>query len=327
MRALSLASASIALFTAACGGHAAANVNTSSSSSGSGGASGSGGGGGAQGVSVTLTMDSFTVPAGAEIYNCQNFANPFGGMDTEVSAFESHMSAGSHHLLLFWQDATDNAMNYLPPGSPRGPLASCSGLEFAATPYGSQAEDDSLVFPPGVASLMPGANSFRIQSHYLNTSSETVTAHVEVTFHVATPGSVTNQAGVLFVVDPQIAVMPASSATVTDDCTMPQDMQMMRVYSHMHRHGTHFLATVAGSTVYETTTWSDPKPAVFAPPKSYKQGDPLHFECAFTNTGTTTLTFGESALTNEMCILTAAFYPILPGQPLIDASNCTQGQM
>jgi hypothetical protein len=271
-------------------------------------------------------MDSFTVPAGAEIYNCQNFANPFGGMDTEVSGFESHMSVGSHHLLLFWEDASDPA-NYVPTGSPNGPLQSCSGLEFAATPYGSQTQDDSLTFPPGIASLMPGTSSFRIQSHYLNTTSATVTAQVEVTFHIAAPGTVTAQAGVLFVVDPKIKVLPATSATVTDDCTLPQDMNLLRVESHMHRHGTHFLASMAGSTIYDTTTWSDPKPALFAPAKSFKQGDPLHFECAFTNTGTTTLTFGESALTNEMCILTASFYPITPGQPLVSANNCTEGQM
>jgi hypothetical protein len=323
MRALSLASASIALFTAACGSNAAATGSGSGSSSSSSG----GGGGTAQGQSVTLTMDSFTVAPGAEIYNCQNFANPFGGMDTEVSGFESHMSTGSHHLLLFWEDATDDPQNYLPPGSPNGPLEACSGLEFTATPYGSQTQDDSLTFPPGIASLMPGANSFRIQSHYLNTTSETVTAHVEVTFHVAASGTVTDQAGVLFVVDPKIKVLPATSATVTDDCTLPQNMNVMRVQSHMHRHGTHFLASMNGSTVYDTTTWSDPKPALFTPPKSYEAGDALHFECAFTNTGTTTLTFGESALTNEMCIFSASFYPITPGQPLVGAMNCTEGQM
>ena len=52
---------------------------------------------------ITLTMSPFVVPAGGEVYKCQNFANPFGGADTEVTAFESHMTKGSHHLLLFYK--------------------------------------------------------------------------------------------------------------------------------------------------------------------------------------------------------------------------------
>src|SRR4051794_10618036 len=73
-----------------------------SGGSGSSGSASTGAGGGA-GDTVTLTMSTFTVPPGAEVYYCQNFANPFGGVDTDVSAFESHMTSGSHHLLLFYK--------------------------------------------------------------------------------------------------------------------------------------------------------------------------------------------------------------------------------
>ena len=40
------------------------------------------------------------------------------------------MSAGSHHLLVF----------YRPGGSPQ-PMSTCSGLEFTSGPYGSQTPD------------------------------------------------------------------------------------------------------------------------------------------------------------------------------------------
>src|SRR5262249_10304104 len=98
-------------------------------------------GGSSEGPSetITLTMDSFTVPPGGEVYKCQNFKNPFG-THVDVGAFESHMTPGSHHLLLFYR-----------PGSTDSALEDCSGLEFAATPYSTQLPDDSLSFPPGVA--------------------------------------------------------------------------------------------------------------------------------------------------------------------------------
>jgi hypothetical protein len=266
---------------------------------------------------VTLTMDSFTVAPGAEVYYCQNFANPFLSQDVEVSEFESHMTAGSHHMLLFYKSGVTN-----------GPLETCSGLEFAATPYGSQQPDDSLSFPPGVAALVPGSMGLRLQAHYLNTTMSTINAQVQLVLHLAAPGTVQNQAGVLFVVDAQFDVLPNSQAVVSNDCTIPVDMNLLRASSHMHRHGTNFVATVAGSTVYQTTTWSDPKPAIFSPPTVLHAGDPLHFACTFDNTmGGTDLTFGESAQTNEMCIFTGSFYPTPAGQATIPASNCKATQM
>jgi hypothetical protein len=270
------------------------------------------------GSAVTLTLDSFTVPTGSEVYHCQDFTNPFGGMDAEVAEFESHMSAGSHHLLLFYKDNI----------TADGPLETCSGLEFAATPYGSQTPDGSLSFPPGVAALVPGPSGLRIQAHYLNTTPSTIDAHVEVTMHLAAPGSVKNQAGVLFVPDASFMVAPHSQAVVSDDCAIPVDMNLLGASSHMHRHGTNFVATIAGNTIYQTTTWSEPKPARFDPPNAIHAGDPLHFACTFDNTsGDGTLVFGESAQTNEMCIFSASFYPTPPGKATITASGCMTSQM
>jgi hypothetical protein len=293
---------------ASTGTGASAGTGASSGSSGSTGTGGSL-------PAVTLTMDTFTVPSGGEVYYCQDYANPFGGVDTDIAEFESHMSTGSHHLLLFYK-----------PGVGDVPLAACSGLEFAATPYGSQTQDDSLSFPTGIAALLPGTMGLRIQSHYLNTTPNPVTAHVEVILHPTPAAAVQNQAAVLFVVDPNIDVMPNSSAVVSDDCTLPQDMYLLRTSSHMHQHGTSFVATIAGSTVYQTTTWSDPKPEAWSPPKLVHAGDPLHFACSFTNPSSSTLTFGESAQTNEMCIFTASFYPAPLGTATIDASNCVTSQ-
>src|SRR5262245_14890758 len=108
-------SAVLLLLISACGGspddqstssHAAASAGAGGSgpagSTGSGSTSGSGAGGGS-GKSVTLKMTPFTVPSGGEVYKCQNFANPFGA-EAEVSAFESHMTPGSHHMLLFYKE-------------------------------------------------------------------------------------------------------------------------------------------------------------------------------------------------------------------------------
>lgn len=304
------------LLLAAC-----ADPQGTSGSSAGGGGGGTGGTGGStatgststsstgtttpSGETVTLVMDSFDIAPGEEVYKCQNFANPFGG-DVDVSVFESHMTAGSHHLLLFYKPVAQD-----------GPLQDCSGLEFAATPYSTQLPDDSVAFPPGVAATIPEGTGLRLQSHYLNTTASTVTAHVEMTFHLAAPGTVKDRAAVMFIVQPNINIPPNTTQDVEYDCTVPLDMSVLKTASHMHKHGTKFTSTVGGLPFYETDTWDEPKPALFDPPMELHAGDPLHFACTFQNNSPDTLTFGESAQSNEMCILVASFFPAPFGQPTI----------
>jgi hypothetical protein len=302
----------------ACGGQVetsptGSTTTAGATSSGSGGAGAGGsdattttgastGTGGVPGESITLTMDSFTVPAGGEIYRCQNYANPFKGAVAEISEFESHMTAGSHHLLVFYKDGAVNA-----------PVEQCSGLEFAATPYSTQLPDDTVQFPAGVAAQVNANTGFRLQSHYLNTTDKPIDAHVEVTFHLAKPETVTAHAGVLFVVEPKFKILPNSTQVVNHTCNLPYDMNLIKAGSHMHKHGTAFDATIGGKTVFQTTTWDEPKPALFSPAMPVKGGDKLDFNCTFVNNSPNTLTFGESAETNEMCIFVTSFYPAPDG--------------
>jgi hypothetical protein len=273
--------------------------STTSAGTTTGGTTTSSGSGGADGATVTLQLESFKVPVGAEVYKCQNFKNPFDA-DVDIQEFESHMTPGSHHLLLFYRpDVTADA-----------PLADCSGLEFAATPYNTQLPDDSMTYPEGVAGIVPKGTGLRVQSHYLNTTGSEITAQVSVTLHLAKDGTVQQHAGELFVFEPNIHVLPGMTGVVHHDCKLPYDMNLLKVGSHMHKHGTNFEATIAGETVFQTTAWSDPKPAEFSPPKLVHAGDPLSFSCTFVNNGTKELTVGESAQTDEMCIFAGQYYPI-----------------
>ncbi|MGZ3442982.1 MAG: hypothetical protein ACXVDD_25850, partial [Polyangia bacterium] len=91
----------------------------------------------------TIALDHFVVAPGQERYACQDFANPFGGAPASIHQFASHMTPGSHHLLVFYK-----------PGAADGALADCRGTEFAPGPYGSQRPDDAIVYPDGVAAVV-----------------------------------------------------------------------------------------------------------------------------------------------------------------------------
>jgi hypothetical protein len=253
------------------------------------------------GEAISLEMTPFTIAPGSEVYKCQDFANPFGGADVDVDAFASHMTPGSHHLLMFYKDgAKDSA------------IADCSGFEFAAGPYGSQRPDDQIAYPAGVGVTIAHTRGFRLQAHYLNATPNPIMATVQVQFHLAAAGSVVNHAAVLFFNNTDL-VIPSSPSptTISKTCTIPYDINLIQSTGHMHDTGTDFVATSAGSKLFETTTWQNVVPALYDPPIALKTGAQVTFSCTYLNTSGVTLTFGESARTNEMCIYSGQFYPAI----------------
>jgi hypothetical protein len=252
-------------------------------------------------------MDPFTVPAGAEAYHCQDFANPFGG-DAEIQTWESHMTVGSHHLLVFYKA---NATN--------GPLESepqCSGLEFMPGPYGAQAPDVTITYPAGVAAFVAAGNGLRLNSHYLNATGAPINATVQVIARRATPGTVQNHSGVFFFNNVFGLNIPAGAMNypVTKTCSVPNDVYFMFSVAHMHKHALSLLATVGGQTIYSTNTWDNAQFSQYTPPMLLKAGTQVTWTCTYNNDTTAPLTFGESANTNEMCIFDGQFYPDPMGQ-------------
>ena len=135
------------------------------------------------------------------------------------------------------------------------------------------------------------------------------------------PGTVTQYAGVVFMNNVGISIPPTNQpVTATATCTLPQDMNVMASASHMHQRSTDFVATSGSQMLYSTTSWSSPVPEQYTPPIHLANGSQVTWSCTYVNDTGSTLTFGESALTNVMCIYTMQFYPITdPTNPTI---NC-----
>jgi hypothetical protein len=258
---------------------------------------------------ITLTMSPFVVPAGGEVYRCQDFANPFGG-EGAFDAIESHLSVGSHHLFVFYRDGITN-----------GPVEECSGLEFSPGPFATQLRDERLDYPSGIAAVIGAGQGIRLNAHYLNTSSQDLSPTVVVKIHRVPPNVPYHRAGMFVMSTLKLDIEPYQSKTIPVDCTAPADMNLVSVSSHMHRHGVAFRSDVAGQFLYTSSTWDDPPRKLFEPSRVIKMGDKIHFECDYVNNSASPLTFGESASTNEMCVLFGQFYPYdTNGQVSLDCS-------
>ena len=315
----------VVVAAAACGGNApgvgeqspgAGGAGAKAGSSGSGGAGGgiaiggnagtgmsggsSGGMSGNTGAiapdSVTLEMGPFEVGAGTDTYRCQNFANPFGGIDVEIAEFESHMSDGSHHLILNYAD-----------GATSTGIEPCGGLEAPQGPYTTQAKDDRLVYPEGIGAFLGGSQGLRINSHYVNTTIEPFQATIAITLRRAPTGAVRARAYSTFTLDFSVNVPPGETGYASGSVGLADGATLLWLLPHMHWHGTRFTVTTGGQTIFETDNWETP-PYPFDPPLAIPAGQSLEYQCEYFNGESVPLTFGESATTNEMCVLVVQYY-------------------
>lgn len=249
---------------------------------------------------ITLQMTPFTLQPGQEVVKCQGFANPTAD-DLWVKEIESHDTVGSHHLLLLTAPPGDSAETDCTNGVTADQLII----------YGSQVPDSDMKFPDQVALRSKASQGLMLQSHYFNASDSVITANVEMVLHLAEPGTATIEAGVVQFANQEFTV-PAGppDTTVTKTCTVPHAMNVLRANSHMHRHGVGFQAMTGSTMLYETTSWSEPMPRAFEPAMALDQGAQVTWSCTYHNDTGSTIPYGPSADTNEMCNFSTIVYPM-----------------
>ncbi len=257
---------------------------------------------------VELTLDSFDLEPGGEIYKCQNFQNPFGS-DVAMLQTQSIMSKGSHHLAVFRID--DNA---------DGALEDCSGLEFHATIHAAQTPVAKTTFPEGVGAFLAATEGIRLNAHYFNLTSDTIHAEVKVALDYVGADQVETTAAQIYLNDSTLDVPPGAGTgggTMKLPATV-SGVQLISAQSHMHRRGVQFEATLDdGTMLYHADTWSEPPVKAYVPALSIPDGSKITWKCDYDNETSANLTFGESADTNEMCVFTGFYYPAPGGQMIV----------
>jgi hypothetical protein len=270
------------------------------------------------GQTVTLTADPFTVDVGAEVYKCQTFPNPFG-QDVDLIYLDGTMSAGSHHFFLFNMDPTTVALRL---ETPPTPLKDClgAGIEFHPFPYLSQQPHWIVNFPqPNMGYPLAAQNSLMINVHYLNATTAPIQASVKITIMAAKPGVVTTHIGTIFLNNTLFSVAPTPiSSPVAETKTwtppsgaLPATYNIFTSWSHMHRTSIDFQASANGAMFYEEKNWDSPPLFVHNPAMPMSGSTPITWTCSYYNDTGSTLTFGDSAKTNVMCIYMGQYYPVV----------------
>jgi copper type II ascorbate-dependent monooxygenase-like protein len=251
---------------------------------------------------VAMAMDRFTVMPGQEVWKCQDFANPFGG-DAQVVTWRAHMAEGSHHLLVTQIDGAQDTA-----------VTDCGRANLDGQVFDSQASESETAYPEGVAFAVPAGRGFRVEAHYLNAGDVPLEGAVTIEADVDDSGAQLIPAGPLLYTTADISIPPGGQrVTVTHTCTVTHDLTLFDAVSHMHRRGVAFTATAGATPIYQTTEYSHPQRKHFDPPLQLRAGDGVTFSCTYVNTGSTTIGFGQSADTDEMCALFGTYYPVPDG--------------
>jgi hypothetical protein len=263
---------------------------------------------------VHFAMD-VKVPAGAELLKCKYVAIPADRGVIAVPSAESHYTPGSHHFLVY-------RSNLVGVPADQTEVFDCADNDWdhnRGSYYEAQQPNSSRSLPAGVAQLFQPNEVIILQSHYINAGDSDLDAHAEFILHTMDPAKVEQEAGSILFNNANIFLPPHSRTRVSMTCPLPQDFNPAELWSHMHSRSSNFIATTddpdamaaLGGVLYMEPNWAEPQPRQYpsTPPITLHAGSHITFSCDMTNETDNTITFGNSAETNEMCILHGMYWP------------------
>jgi hypothetical protein len=252
--------------------------------------------------------------------------------DAEIDVHQLHnvLSTTSHHLIVY-KDDMDTVEQTTPMRcQPFTGALNTTGMIEPITI--TQKHDDEITLPDHVAYKFAPHQMVKIEMHYINSGDTASMAQATVDFFAADPSTITDEAAVLFTGSPDIGplddnnraqgIAPGQSFTLHQFFTVPSylDLSQSHIFAitgHEHHYGTDVQLQVAPSKTGPMTMVYNPMPFQWAEPAtanfpdggfSIPQGGGLDITCSWTNTGTQTAKFGESA-NDEMCFAWMYYYP------------------
>ncbi len=287
------------------------------------GGKGTGGGGGGGGMpdASTLGTPAFDIISpdimlmpGQEVTYCYYFHTP-NTATLAVDKWVSDMTPGSHHMILFTggpahADGLDTTNSCGLGTSAQNP---------AVWVYASQVPHQEQDLPADDGGGKPLAQAIApntqgaFQMHYLNTTDNALTAHVELKAYALAAGAAFTETDAFITYNNSISIPPgATNVTASATCAVPTQ-KFWTISTHDHKQGIHTDVMDGASVVFQSTDWEHPGAQLWNTSPFYTfSGGKLTWECTYDNTGSNssiTVVSGPSAQTNEMCMAVGYFFP------------------
>jgi hypothetical protein len=257
------------------------------------------------GFQFVLQSGQVTIQPNQEQYWCLYKTIP-GSSSTNIGAFQSWMSKGASHHFITFQGS--------PGGMADGALQTCAignGKWVYATSVAGQIIE--LKMPDGVGLSMPAGTQLILNMHFVNPQSTPISPVLKL--NVLLAKNVQYQAATMVSFNAGINVPPGGMQTVMGGCSAPVGSKFFAITTHTHKHATeskvNFISGGKVQNIVDTTDWESPDVGLWYAPNylTVNSGDSFTYSCAYTNTGSTAVTVGETAAFNEMCMAIGYFFP------------------
>lgn len=271
----------------------------------------------ARGFQVTST--EVVIQPGQEITYCYYFRTP----NTEPMAihkWQSSMTPGSHHMIMFTTPS-----DTMPPGTITadgcGFGGSGSGTNLPVWTYAAQTPDATVELPTNdgagkpLAQVIPANSAAFFQMHYVNAGDTALTVSVTLNAEALPVDAAYTQTAAYVTYNGALSIPNNSTGFVeTRTCNTPANTKFWSMSTHAHKQATRteVRSGDAASTdvVFASTDWEHPGSTTWmGSPFQTFAGNKLTFACTYSNATGRTITSGDSANTDEMCMATGYMFP------------------
>lgn len=259
------------------------------------------------------------IAPGREVTFCYYFRAP-NTTPLSIKKWASRMTTGTHHIVL-----------YLTPTDLKDPgslLTEQCGFGMGGTgavwTYAAQSVDAEAVLPADDGTGLPVGQSIRaeqsgfLQMHYYNASDDVIHAHVELNGYAHDDGVQVTAAAPFITYNNRISLGSGSptnptSASVSGSCSVLEGSKRLNFYllsTHSHKQSVHTYIRDGTTVVFESTSWEHPGERTWpsAPFFSFAS-DKLSYQCDYLNPTNRTITTGDSAELEEMCLAIGYYFP------------------
>jgi hypothetical protein len=254
-------------------------------------------------VRQTLTIGPFHVESGVEQTLC--IAIDLGNATPMMlRAVHTHISQGSHHLVVSRADGTPVD----PTPTPCAPLTHGIGQAI----FIAESHESELVYPSYAGLPMAAHQVIGLELHMIDVDPGPLDVSGMVDFDLVPVDPAIREVHILFTGDLSLSV-PAHRQTMTSSLfPMTPGTDVLAMTTHTHQLGidaTLDITTSAadpGTRVHESMNWSDPPLTLFDPPMRITDGQQVRLTCVFDNPTSNDVHFG-TAFDDEMCFFWAYY--------------------
>jgi hypothetical protein len=252
------------------------------------------------------------LPAGTEFTKCFYFHTP----NTETVAVHkwiSDLTPGSHHMIMFLNPGgSQPADGTIDENCGIGGATNIPVWTFATqTPHLEEdlPADDGTGKP--LAQNIPANTAGFFQMHYLNASDTDEMVHVDLKAYALDAGTAYTQTDAYITYVYNFSVPAgATGYPVNGSCNVPTGEKFWTMSSHSHKQSVDVKINDGSSLILDSTDWEHPAVKDWTAAPYYQfSSNKVSWTCTYDNPGSTAVNEGQSAQTNEMCMMTGYYFP------------------